>query len=570
MANLDIDTASLQYRELSAAQTANSDLDYAYELQLQEALAASMGTTQYQHHETAKSASNSDGNPGCSEMGGDAEGEMTLLLRMQALEFEKFQQEVADHKQAEEEMRRLSEDNYRTSHDAKFARSIQAMPEDEWEATGENYEQPFDAERISKDDRQFKLYYKGMISAENLDGIGDRWDALAGAGIAIYDPDDNLILKLGKQLGLDMSRAVAEYSALKEGLIAAFDLGIRNVTAHGDCVQVYNQVIGRWNVRQRKIVKFHQEVVDQVHRLDKLFMVLIPRCDNRVALTLAREAIDSQLNKRVEHVQEGEKTKEEHCSICLEDINVSEMHEIMTCRHRFCFSCMSQHVEVKLTHGCVPSCPHEVCNIKLTVDGCKAFLSSKWVEVWTKRLEEAAIPESDKVYCPYPNCSALMTLSGLDRSRQACSSSHPFPTAIGCSECHQCHKFFCIECRVPWHTGMSCQEYQRRAPQLHGVDAKLHLLAKNNRWKRCTKCKHMIELAEGCNHMTCRCGFEFCYVCGAEWKDKRATCNCVLWDETNIIREPLTDSEYDSEEDEDYEDESDDYFDDDHRWYNLL
>lgn len=561
MANLDIDTASLQYRELAAAQAASSDLDYAFELQMQEALSASMGTTQYDYHGTTNSASNAGGNSGGSEMGDVDEGGMTLLLRLQALEFEKFQQEVADHKQAEEERRRLSEEIYRKSHDAKFARSIQTMPEDEWEATGDYYEKPFEAERITKDDRRFKLYYKGLISAENVDGVGDRWDTLAGAGVAIYDPDDNLILKLRKQLGVDLSRAVAEYSALKEGLMAAFDLGIRNVTAYGDCVQVYNQVIGRWNVRQRKVVKFHQDVVDQIDKLDKLFMVIIPRCDNKVALTLAREAIDTQLNKTVEHIHQGERSKQENCSICLEDINVSQMHEILTCRHRFCFPCMSQHVEVKLTHGCVPSCPHEGCNIKLTVDGCKQFLSSKWVEVWTKRLEEAAIPESDKVYCPYPNCSALMTLSGIDRSRQACSSSHPFPTAIGCTECKQCHKLFCIECRVPWHIGMSCQEYQRRAPQLHSVDAKFHLLAKNSRWKRCTKCKHMIELAEGCNHMTCRCGFEFCYVCGAEWKNKKATCNCVLWDENNIIREPLTDDEYDSEEEEEEEDyESDDYF----------
>lgn len=563
MANLDIDTATLQYRELAAAQAASSDLDYAFELQMQEALSASMGTTQYDYHGTTNSASNAGGNSGGSEMGDVDEGGMTLLLRLQALEFEKFQQEVADHKQAEEERRRLSEEIYRKSHDAKFARSIQTMPEDEWEATGDYYEKPFEAERITKDDRRFKLYYKGLISAENVDGVGDHWDTLAGAGVAIYDPDDNLILKLRKQLGVDLSRAVAEYLALKEGLMAAFDLGIRNVTAYGDCVQVYNQVIGRWNVRQRKVVKFHQDVVDQIDKLDKLFMVIIPRCDNKVALTLAREAIDTQLNKTVEHIHQGERSKQENCSICLEDINVSQMHEILTCRHRFCFPCMSQHVEVKLTHGCVPSCPHEGCNIKLTVDGCKQFLSSKWVEVWTKRLEEAAIPDSDKVYCPYPNCSALMTLSGIDRSRQACSSSHPFPTAIGCTECKQCHKLFCIECRVPWHIGMSCQEYQRRAPQLHSVDAKFHLLAKNSRWKRCTKCKHMIELAEGCNHMTCRCGFEFCYVCGAEWKNKKATCNCVLWDENNIIREPLTDDEYDSEEEEEEEDyESDDYFED--------
>ena len=27
----------------------------------------------------------------------------------------------------------------------------------------------------------------------------------------------------------------------------------------------------------------------------------------------------------------------------------------------------------------------------------------------------------------------------------------------------------------------------------------------------------MIERTEGCNHMTCKCGNQFCYVCGANW-----------------------------------------------------
>ncbi|KAJ0694521.1 putative E3 ubiquitin ligase RBR family [Helianthus annuus] len=31
------------------------------------------------------------------------------------------------------------------------------------------------------------------------------------------------------------------------------------------------------------------------------------------------------------------------------------------------------------------------------------------------------------------------------------------------------------------------------------------------------------------------CGYEFCYTCGAEWKNKKATCKCPLWDEENII-----------------------------------
>jgi hypothetical protein len=46
----------------------------------------------------------------------------------------------------------------------------------------------------------------------------------------------------------------------------------------------------------------------------------------------------------------------------------------------------------------------------------------------------------------------------------------------------------------------------------------------------------------------CRCGYEFCYTCGKEWKNKKASCSCPLWDERNIIRD---------EDDDDYEEDDD-------------
>lgn len=54
------------------------------------------------------------------------------------------------------------------------------------------------------------------------------------------------------------------------------------------------------------------------------------------------------------------------------------------------------------------------------------------------------------------------------------------------------------------HEG-ACDEYEKLIHE------------KQRAYKRCPKCQAEVENKEG-NHMTCDCGFEFCYVCRAEWK----------------------------------------------------
>lgn len=75
--------------------------------------------------------------------------------------------------------------------------------------------------------------------------------------------------------------------------------------------------------------------------------------------------------------------------------------------------------------------------------------------------------------------------------------------------CIECRRIFCMDCRVPWHFGRSCIDYQNLPPELRdSEDSNLYKLAKNENWQRCRKCRRMIELAEGCYHMTCRYVFD--------------------------------------------------------------
>ncbi|KAI9700009.1 MAG: hypothetical protein M1836_002543 [Candelina mexicana] len=46
--------------------------------------------------------------------------------------------------------------------------------------------------------------------------------------------------------------------------------------------------------------------------------------------------------------------------------------------------------------------------------------------------------------------------------------------------------------------------------------------ARAAKYQICYRCREMRELSSGCNHITCPCGAEFCYVCGGVWKH----CDC--------------------------------------------
>ena len=61
--------------------------------------------------------------------------------------------------------------------------------------------------------------------------------------------------------------------------------------------------------------------------------------------------------------------------------------------------------------------------------------------------------------------------------------------------------------------------------------------------------------------------YEFCYTCGKEWKEKKATCSCPLWEERNIIDDDSEDDYYGAEEDGYYDEDYDNYYGEDYDDY---
>ncbi|KAG2598891.1 hypothetical protein PVAP13_5KG385707 [Panicum virgatum] len=111
---------------------------------------------------------------------------------------------------------------------------------------------------------------------------------------------------------------------------------------------------------------------------------------------------------------------------------------------------MKEHVRVKLLHGMLPACPRIGCTTKLTVEGSKALVLPPLLEIMAQRIQKRQIPEGDRIYCPYPKCSALMSLSEVQGS---CSSkySHGGRTSKDAAlrKCVRCGGSLCTRCKVP-------------------------------------------------------------------------------------------------------------------------
>lgn len=193
------------------------------------------------------------------------------------------------------------------------------------------------------------------------------------------------------------------------------------------------------------------------------------------------------------------------CEICLENIESWQMFANDQCSHSFCCECTTNHIMTKVQDGEKRvTCPALNCKAMLNPEACRLIIPEYALVQWDTLQCLSLIPESSKLYCPFSDCSAMLVDdSGLVTAKVKCIA---------------CKRSFCTECRFPWHKKLTCEEFQN-AKETEKDDLKLEKLAKKKKWQQCPKCKVYVEKTQGCLHITCRCKYEFCYRCGAEWHD---------------------------------------------------
>ncbi|KAF6170275.1 hypothetical protein GIB67_013250 [Kingdonia uniflora] len=207
------------------------------------------------------------------------------------------------------------------------------------------------------------------------------------------------------------------------------------------------------------------------------------------------------------------KSSQSFCEICMEEKQREDMFlNNKKCCHSYCTDCMSKHVAAKIQENINSvNCPGLNCKVVLEPEFCRSIVPEQVFDRWVNALCESMILGSQKVYCPFKDCSAMLIDDGVE--------------VVTMSECPYCRRLFCAQCKVPWHSGLVCIEFKRG---IGNDDLLVMEMAKCKNWKRCSNCKFYVEKKEvSFNLLHCRCGFQFCYGCGARWSNNHSNCKAA-------------------------------------------
>lgn len=197
------------------------------------------------------------------------------------------------------------------------------------------------------------------------------------------------------------------------------------------------------------------------------------------------------------------------CPICLEEYPRSGFPKGASvtnqCDHpdKACLQCLDSSITSIVESGALHLLACPICPQKLTRWNVKVYANKKIYERYKYLKQQASIP-GHYISCTSPNCGGS----------QAHDSNGPTGPMMVCKFCQA---QTCAKHRRPWHEGQTCLEYDMDPVQMERLEeeeATAKLLAKEDT-SICPKCGQGVSKTDGCDHMSCQCGTEWCYVVSA-------------------------------------------------------
>lgn len=189
-----------------------------------------------------------------------------------------------------------------------------------------------------------------------------------------------------------------------------------------------------------------------------------------------------------------------NCEICLMELPVEEAVPLDFCGHLFHNECIARHISVQIADGNLQlDCP--TCRLPLSSEDVHIRCTEKDLSLYERlSLSQFLSTHQDAFkHCMTPDCGYAFAYEGESDF-----------------QCPACSKHYCLKCMTEFHPQFTCEEY-RNAHNPSMVDEMFQRFVQGAHFKQCPNCKFFVERTSGCNHMTCRCRYEFCYICGRKY-----------------------------------------------------
>jgi len=193
------------------------------------------------------------------------------------------------------------------------------------------------------------------------------------------------------------------------------------------------------------------------------------------------------------------------CIICQEMVRRPLTFQA-PCSHYYCRDCLRDLTEAATRDESL--FPLRCCQQAFPVETLNHHITPSLLSLFRSKYIEFGTPSMDRIYCPNPICSIFLG-----------STTH----YAGQLRCQECQTVACRNCKNRAHPGEACGE--------NSALLELQALARSDNWQTWPGCHAIVELHQGCYHMTCKCRTQFCYLCAAPWKN----CTCRQWDEANLV-----------------------------------
>lgn len=146
-----------------------------------------------------------------------------------------------------------------------------------------------------------------------------------------------------------------------------------------------------------------------------------------------------------------------------------------------CHSCLRRIFKLSVTdpQHMPPKCCTADCIPLKHVD--KLF-DIPFKKLWNRKFQEYTT--KNRIYCPSRRCGEWIKPANY----------HDDGKGGKYGKCGRCKTKVCILCSGKWHGKKECPRDEETNRLLEA--------AKEAGWQRCYSCRTMVELKEGCNHMT--------------------------------------------------------------------